>query len=321
MMGARMSSTRTTADARRGDGRSGANAVACVCGSMKRGLKAAVVGSARIAGRHRLAAAVAIITTLGAGAAALRAVSVSPMSVFMTHSNRTATMTLYNPNPLPEEIEISFAFGYPQSDSTGSVTVPLSDAAPAGEPSAVPWLRAFPRRLVLQPGQQQVVRIMAQPPADVADGEYWSRILVTATGGRPPVEQQVQPDVRVAITMRTIVVASLNYRKGQLTTGVQMTAASAERTPEGVQVTLDMERTGDAAYLGRIRLQMLDAGGQVVHEEEDYLSVYRNLRRRFTVPGMENVATVRYTLETERPELGRTNVIQAPAVSGTISVR
>jgi hypothetical protein len=271
--------------------------------------------------RRVLVAGVAVVAALGAGAAGLRAVSVSPMSLFMSHTTRTGTITLYNPNPLPEEIEISFAFGYPQSDSAGDVSVPLSDVAPDGEPSAVPWLRAFPRRLVLEPGQQQVVRILAQPPAGIADGEYWSRVLVVATGGRPPVEQQVQPDVRVSISMRTIIVASLNYRKGRVTTGVSVSAASAQRTPDGVQVTLDMARSGEAAYLGRVRLEVLDANGRVLHEEEDILSVYRTLRRRFTMPGLENAARVRYVLDTERPELGQANIITAPPVSGTIEIR
>jgi hypothetical protein len=270
---------------------------------------------------RRIAVAAVAISLLGAGTAVLRAVSVSPMSVFMSHTNRTATITLYNPNPLPEEIDISFAFGYPQSDSAGEVSVPLSGVSPEGEPSAVPWLRAFPRRLVLQPGQQQVVRILAQPPAGLEDGEYWSRILVTATGGRPPVEQQIQPDVRVAINMRTIIVASLNYRKGRLATGVAVRQASAVRFAEGLQITLDMERQGEAAYLGRVRLDLLDAEGRVVHQEDDVLSVYRTLRRRFSVPGMENVTRVRYRLETDRPELGRANIIAAPAVAGMIDVR
>jgi hypothetical protein len=270
---------------------------------------------------RRIAAAAVVITMLAAGTAALRAVSVSPMSVFMSHTSRTATITLYNPNPLPEEIDIAFAFGYPQSDSTGEVTVPLSEESPEGEPSAVSWLRAFPRRLVLQPGQQQVVRILAQPPAGLEDGEYWSRILVTATGGRPPVEQQVQPNVRVAISMRTIIVASLNYRKGRLSTGIAVTDGSAVRSADGLQVTLDMERQGEAAYLGRVHIELLDASGRVVHEEEDILSVYRTLRRRFNFPGADGVTRVRYRLDTQRPELGRSNIITAPAVGGTIDVR
>ena len=264
-----------------------------------------------------------MMMVLDAGAGLLRAVSVSPMSVFMDHRTRTGTITLYNPNPLPEEIEISFAFGYPQSDSTGEVTVPLADEAPAGEPSAVPWLRAFPRRLVLQPGQQQVVRILAQPPAELADGEYWSRVLIVATGGRPPIEQQVQPDVRVAISMRTIVVASLNYRKGNgLKTGVTVQAGEAVRTADGAQLTLDLARLGEAAYLGKIHVELLASDGRVIAEEDDVISVYRTLRRRFVMADSARAgARFRYTLTTERPELGQSNIINAPPVSGAIEIR
>lgn len=283
-------------------------------------MKTVLVPGTGSAARRVVVAAAAVIL-LAAGAAALRGVSVSPMSVFMTHGSRTATMTLYNPNPLPEEIEISFSFGYPQSDSAGDVTVPLAEVAPEGEPAATSWLRAFPRRLVLQPGQQQVIRLLAQPPADLPDGEYWSRVLVTATGGRPPVEQQVQPDVRVAISMRTVIVASLNYRKGRLSTGLSVTGSSAVRTPDGVQVTLDMERQNQAAYLGRIRLDVLDAAGRTLHQEEDIVSVYRRLRRRFVIPDVPGAARVRYTFDTERPELGQANIIAAPSVSGTVDVR
>ncbi|HUF51747.1 MAG TPA: hypothetical protein VMN60_13055 [Longimicrobiales bacterium] len=269
-----------------------------------------------------VATMVAVLLLLDAGAGLLRAVSVSPMSVFIDHRTRTGSITLYNPNPLPEEIEISFAFGYPQSDSLGDVTVPLVDEAPANEPSAVPWLRAFPRRLVLQPGQQQVVRILAQPPADIADGEYWSRVLIVATGGRPPVEQQVQPGVRVAINMRTIIVASLNYRKGnRLATNVSVTAAQARRTADGVQLTLDLARLGEAAYLGRIRLELLASDGRVLALEEDVVSVYRTLRRRFILPdSVAAGARLRYELATERPELGQSNIITAPPVSGVVTI-
>lgn len=265
--------------------------------------------------------AVLVLALSAAATAVARAVSVSPMSVFLDHRARAGTITLYNPNPLPEEIEISFAFGYPTSDSAGVVTVPLVAEAPAGEPSAVTWVRAFPRRLVLQPGQQQVVRILAQPPADLADGEYWARVLVAATGGTPPVEQQVQPDVRVAISMRTVVVASLNYRKGEPTTGVRVDSAAAERTEDGVQLTLDMTRAGEAAYLGRVRVELLDERGGVIARDEDVVAIYRTLRRRFVLADAGGAARVRYTIETERPELGQANIITAPPVSGALDVR
>lgn len=291
----------------------------------RRTVPAPAVPRKPLAALVRRRALLVAVLLLAAGAALGRAVSVSPMSLFLDHRSRTASMTLYNPNPQPEEIEISFAFGYPQSDSAGEVSVPLADVAPAGEPAATPWLRAFPRRVILQPGQQQVVRVLAQPPADLPDGEYWSRVLVTAVGGQPPVEQQVNADVRVAITMRTIVVGSLNYRKGALTTGMAVTASDARATEAGVQLTLDLARSGTAAWLGRVRLRLETQDGRVLAEQEDVLSVYRTLRRRFVFP-LESAADaqgarVTYVLETERPELGDANVIDAPAVSGTVPVQ
>src|SRR5688500_3040607 len=109
-------------------------------------------------------------------------------------------------------------------------------------------------------------------------------MLIIATGGRPPVEQQVQPDVRVAISMRTIVVASLNYRKGKPTTGIKVTNAAAVVSDTTAQLTVDLERQGQAAYLGRIRVEVVDAGGKVLAQDEDVVSVYHTLRRRFVLP-------------------------------------
>jgi hypothetical protein len=253
------------------------------------------------------------------------AVSVSPMWVFLDSRARSGTVTLYNPNPLPEEIDVGFAFGYPQSDSVGNVTVPLSDSVPPNEPGALPWLRAFPRKLVLQPGQSQVVRILAEPPADLPDGEYWSRVLVTAMGGRPPVVQQVQPDVKVAISMRTVVVGSLVYRKGKPTTGIKATQTTAIAQDSAVQFTMDLERQGNAAYLGRIRVELQDRNGKVIAHDEDIVSVYHTLRRRFVL-AIPNAAAaaggrVHYIVDTTRPELGQNNVISAAPVEGTTLVK
>ena len=127
------------------------------------------------------------------------------------------------------------------------------------------------------------------------------------------------------ITMKTIMVASLNYRKGKLTTGVRATAAEAVATPAGVQFTLDLARAGEAAYLGRVRVQLQDASGRTIASEEDVVSVYQTLRRRFVLPVADTAllrgARVRYVLDNERPELGQANIISAPAVEGEAAVR
>lgn len=274
--------------------------------------------------RHHLrrSAALAALLLLALATRAA-AVTVSPSALFIDARTRTGTLTLYNGGTLPEEVEVSFAFGYPVSDADGVINVELRDSAPEGEPSIVPWLRAFPRRLVLQPGQRQVLRVLVQPPADLPEGEYWGRVLVRSRGGQPPIEQ-TSGDVRVQLNVETVIATALLFRKGPVRTGVVVRGASAEPTPEGVQLTVDVAREGNAAYLGRFRAQLVGPDGRVQSEVEDAVAVYRTLRRRFVFPtpagGLRPGSTVRYTLDTERPDLPAAGPVKAPPVAGTLSV-
>ncbi len=265
-----------------------------------------------------LAAALAL---LACAAGRAHAVSVSPTALYIDSRTRTAVLTLYNPGSLPEEITIDFAYGYPQADSAGNVSVPTTRTPPAGEPSAMAWLRAFPRRLLLQPGQRQIVRVLVEPPANLAEGEYWARILVSSRGGQPPIEQ-TQGDVRLQLNVTTTLVMAANYRKGDLRTGVAVTASEARRTADGVRLQVDLTRTGNAAYLGRMRAEQLDTRGTVLATLNDDVAVYRGMRRRltFAVPAGATPASVRIHLDTEREDLPPGGALPAAPVDQRIPV-
>lgn len=252
----------------------------------------------------------------------LWAVSVSPNALYIDHRTRTASLTLFNPGTRTEDIDISFAFGYPQSDSAGQVGVPLLAMAPEGEPSAVEWLRAFPRRLRLAPGQRQVVRILAQPPANLPDGEYWARVLITSRGGQAPVEQS-QGSLTMQIAMETVIVTAVTYRKGTLSTDVSVTPVTGRVVDGGAEVTLDLTRLGTAAFLGRMVLEVIGPDGARLGEVEEGLAVYRTLRRRVVVPvagGIPAGSSVRYRVDTTRPDLPDGGAIPAAGASGTVAL-
>jgi P pilus assembly chaperone PapD len=276
--------------------------------------------------RAPLAHPVRILTAALALAAGLarpaHAVSVSPTALYIDSRTRTAVLTLYNPGSLPEEITVDFAYGFPQADSAGNVSVALTREPGAGEPSALAWMRAFPRRLLLQPGQRQVVRVLVEPPAGLADGEYWARVLISSRGGQPPIEQ-TQGDIRLQLNVQTTLVMAANYRKGELRTGVNVTAAAATRVADGVQLQIDLARTGNAAYLGRMRAELLDASGAVLTTLYDDLAVYRTMRRRLTFPvaaGTTGPLVVRIHVDTEREDLPPGGALPAAAVDQRIPV-
>lgn len=251
------------------------------------------------------------------------AVAVSPVALYIDDRSRTGTLTLFNPGTRPEEIEIDFAFGYPQSDDEGTITVPLTAEAPAGEPSAVEWLRAFPRRMVLNPGQRQVVRVVVQPPGGLAAGEYWGRVMIHSRGGQPPIEQR-QGGVVMQIDVETQVVVALSYRVGAVGTGLAVAGASAERADSTVYATIDLQRTGNAAFLGEIRADLLDASGNVVASSDEVLAVYYSIRRRIPIlvpAGAAGPFRVRFVMDTERDDLPPGASLPFDAIQHVVEVR
>ena len=77
----------------------------------------------------------AALLTLTPAAAMAQGVIVAPHAVFIDHATRSGSITLYNPGENPVEVTVSFGFGYPTTDSAGSMSVEVSDSAPASEPA------------------------------------------------------------------------------------------------------------------------------------------------------------------------------------------
>lgn len=262
---------------------------------------------------------------LAAAPLAARAVTVSPNALFIDSRTRSGVLTLYNPGTRAEEIEITFAFGYPRSDAFGAITVPLADSTPLGEPSVLGFVRAFPRRLRLEPGQRQTVRILMQPPAGLPEGEYWGRVLVRSRGGRPPVEQQ-QGGIRMQIDLETVIVGAVNYRNGAMRTGVAVDSARTSVSARGdsVRVTTDLTRQGNAAYLGHMALELVAANGRVLSSSEEDIAVYRSLRKveSLAVPAGASLkgASVRYRFTGERPDIDPDVRLNSDAVTGVIAL-
>ena len=245
-------------------------------------------------------------------------VIVAPHAVFIDHATRSGQVDLYNPGQDPVEVSVSFGFGYPTTDSAGTIMVEVTDSAPAGEPANTGWLQAFPRRVTVGQQQRQTIRILATPPAGLPDGEYWGRVIIGAKGGTVPVAGVPDSsDITVALTLEVRTVISVTYRKGLLTTGITLAPLSAALEGDSVAVRVPMTRTGDAAYLGTVRAEVVDADGKIRGEAERYVGVYHTLDPKIMIP-VDSLApgayTVRVRVSTDRTDLPpRSALPAAPA--------
>jgi hypothetical protein len=250
------------------------------------------------------------------------AILVSPHAVFIDARTRTAQVFLINTGTTAEECDIELKFGYPDTDSAGQIFVRLFDSTTADQPSAAGWVRAFPRRVVVQPGERQVVRLLAQPPAGLTQGEYWSRLIVTARGAQVGMAG-ADSTVRAGINLIVSTIISVTYRNGPVQTGVTLGDYAAGVQGDSLVVRFGAERQGNAAWLGTGWVRLKDIAGRTVKEWDTPMAVYYAVNRRMAF-GLDSVPPGQYTvdfeLNTERTDIPMNVVLPAAPVTRTSPV-
>ncbi len=246
-----------------------------------------------------------------------QAILVAPQGVVLSNQVRTGTVELYNPSARPAEVSIRAVFGHPTTTSDGDLTLQIVEQPDSTQPSAAGFVEAFPRRLVLQPNQRQTVRLLARPPAGLADGEYWARLIVSAKDAAPR-DADVARDstgvtVGLALEVRTII--AVNYRNGAQQTGVQLGALTASTTTDSLVLRAPMARTGTAAWIGTTTVRLLSASGAVLSAQTMQTAVYQTIVPRFAFdrrrlpPGLYKLSV---DMSTDRPDVNQAMLLRSP---------
>lgn len=252
-------------------------------------------------------------------------VMVAPKAVFMSSGGGSGSVTLLNPGTDPVEVAVSVFYGYTATDSTGQLRLVTIDQPDSTQPSAARWLQAFPRRLTLGPRDQQVVRLLATPPAGLPDGEYWARLAFTAKAGELPVTGvRDSANIQVGLTLQIQQVIGLHYRKGQVRTGITLSGLEAVRQGDSVIVHASLERQGNAAYLGMVHAVVVGSKGKPVGERRVPITVFFANRPRWAVSiagAPADAYRLRIDITTQREDLERKVLLQSPAVRDSAAVR
>ncbi len=250
------------------------------------------------------------------------AVLVAPHALFISHEAQTGEVYLVNQGGTAEEVSVELRYGYPATDSLGNIGIRFVDDPGPDDPSAAGWMRAFPRRARVDPGRRQRVRIQATPPADLPDGEYWTRLVVTSRAVEEPVAA-IDSAVRAGVTIELRTITSVIYRKGDVHTGVRLDGFRSSAVGDSLEAWVQLTREGNGAYLGTIRFELLDTDGTVVRFWATPVAVYVDQNRRFVFP-LEGLPggyyRLRLLVSTARQDIDPQYVLPAPPVERTVSI-
>ncbi len=223
-------------------------------------------------------------------------VVVAPTILFMSDHSPFGTFLVINKSTVPQEISVSFRFGYPESDSLGNVRMQYDDSLAAEKHSCEGWIRGFPEKFILNPEQQQVVRLLISAPPGMADGEYWTRLITSSTPQAKMIDT-VKGGITANITFVLQQVTTVIYEKGNVNTSVSIPEVSAYPDSASFTLVAHISRGGNSPFLGTISAVVKNRVDSVVYSDQQVIAIYRSdMYTRFNIP-LAKLQSGRYTAE------------------------
>lgn len=250
-------------------------------------------------------------------------VGVDPHVVVLTAVRPAGEITVLNPHATRAEFSVDLRFGYATTDTAGQLRVELNDEP--DNASAASWIVAYPSRFILRPGATRKVRLLARPPATLADGEYWARITVHARDDASPTQTDTSDttSARVRIAMETATVLPVFFRKGVVSTGVTIGSVDAVARRDSIEIRATLTRNGNGAFIGVAHLVVHDPAGHRVASADRQIAIYRTMRPRWTITLPSGTPlegnSVAISLSTDRHDVPRKLLLQAGPVATVIT--
>lgn len=162
----------------------------------------------------------------------------------------------------------------------------LSDSDVLPTPRADSYLRIFPRRVTLPPGESQVVRLQFRKPADLKDGEYRSHLYFRADRNSAPLglkgDNRDTTQLSVSITPIFGISIPVIIRNGNLDFGVNLSDVNLSSVNDSTyNLKVCINRTGTKSAYGSLEATYApESGKEVLLGLANGIGIYTELSKR-----------------------------------------
>lgn len=240
-------------------------------------------------------------------------VTISPTAVFLDKNSKVGSFYVSNPSDTAVEVRLSFEFAYPATDSTGNVFLNYDDDESEQHFSLEPYLRAFPATFLLEPDQRQTVRLAGRIPADSSPGMYWTRMRVSSNQESPAVGEISDGEVSAQVSFQIDQVTAVMVQHGEAETGLTIHATHATLQENRLIILTDVERTGNAPFLGSVQTRISDSANNIIDSRRTSTSVYFRNKQRVefdTSSWPRGEYRVETAFESSRNDISSQNLLQ-----------
>lgn len=137
----------------------------------------------------------------------------------------------------------------------------------SGQNFASSYLRYFPRRVVLAPGEAQMVKVQALKSGELQPGEYRSHLYFRAVPKETPLKETGNADT-ADISVRLTPVFGLTIpviiRAGGDSSHISLSDASLEQSGNTTGIRLAFRRSGNMSVYGDLKIEYISPQGQTI---------------------------------------------------------
>lgn len=168
--------------------------------------------------------------------------------------------------------------------------IDVTDSATQPTPRADEFLRIFPRRVTLPPGESQIVRLQYRKPQNLADGEYRSHLYFRADKQTAPLGlEQDRDTARLSVSITPIFGISIPVivRNGKTTLNLTLSDLNVTQVNDSLyNLNVAINRSGNKSAYGTLEVALeTPQGEKVVLGMANGIGVYTELNRRlYTLP-------------------------------------
>lgn len=222
------------------------------------------------------------------------AVRVSLKRVVFDESKRSEILTIINNTAEPQTYRLGWR-KY-RMDEGKSIRA-LEEGEEAND---ILWadnmVRFAPRRVTIPAGASQQIRLLLRRPKDMQEAEYRAHLWIISES--TPEAFTADPSKRSKQSIRLAVQPGISLpvfvRNGELEVEATITDAKLARNEKGLNVSFNLNRTGNRSIYGDFDFVCTDQGKDLVMQQVRGIAVYNEIQHRkmrFNLVGSETINT------------------------------
>ncbi len=210
-------------------------------------------------------------------------VVIHPTALFIDPKTKTGTLEVFNTSEEMNEYDVIFKFGYFTYDSLGNGYTRFDDNTAEQKYSLLPYIKAYPSKMMIPPKSSQVVRIVVRNVPN-ENQFYWTRIIVGANPIIPQIDTVSKDMVTAQIVLRSEIIGLVAYMNGQNESKLDMELDKVFRDTNGVNLMIRHKRGGNAPFWGMANMKILSEDGKTVLEQDLGLAIYFDCVQKVSLP-------------------------------------